>query len=232
MGESKMTIAVLSWNARETLTQSLESYREFGLDQLDDEKIIYFQEISEEDIAIAHNFGYKWIGSTDNVGIAEGYKALVEEATGEFFLFLENDWKLLRDPKSEFTKAQKAIKFYGADIVRLRDRKNPGNPLWTRQFEGHEEERPTHLLDSIHWTEDPTKFDAIIRMGNTDMFLTTSKYANWTNNPHMAYTDFLRENIVPHLGSGDLERDIQSWWEKQEFTVAQGEGLFTHVRID
>lgn len=231
-----MTIAILSWGSPLTLTQSLQSYADFGLDQLDDERIIYFQEISEQDIDIAHKFGYKWIGSIDNVGIAEGYRRLLEEATGEFFLFLENDWKLIEDPAPQILEAQKYLHLHRVDLFRFRHRTNPGAPLWTRQFEGHEMEHPTHLLDSIHWT-DPSNFWPIMLIDKfiptiNEWYFTTAQYANWTNNPHMAYTKFLRDNVAPRLGNGDLERDIQSWWEQQEFTVVQGNGLFTHDRID
>lgn len=233
-----MTIAVLSYGSPLTLTQSLQSYADFGLDQLDDERIIYFQEITDIDIGIARKFGWKWVGSRENVGIAEGYHRLLEEATGEFFLFLENDWRLIEEPKSQIEEAQRLIQEDRVDLVRFRHRKNPGHPLWTRQFEGKEEERMTHLLDSVHWTDpDPNRFWQIRKISDftptvNDWYWTMSPYANWTNNPHMAYTKFLRNNVVPHLGTGDLERDIQSWWEQQDFTVAQGKGLFTHDRID
>ena len=229
-----MTIAILSWGSPETLTQTLQSYNEFGLDQLDEEKLIYFQEISGEDIETARKFGYKWIGSVENVGIAEGYKRLLDAATGEFFLFLENDWRLIEHPTLQIVDAENILYEDQMDIFRFRHRDIPGHPLWTKQFEGHEIEHPTHLLDSIHWT-DPDKFEQINRYKGVQTFnewyWTTSKYANWTNNPHMAYTDFLRR-VAPHMGNRDLEADLQSWWEQQDFRVAQSNGLFTHDRID
>lgn len=226
-----MTIAVLSWGAHKTLTQSLESYREFGLDQLDDEKIIYFQQISQEDIDIAHRFGYKWIGSMDNVGIAEGYKRLVEEATGEFFLFLENDWLLLEDAKESIIDGQFILKQREANVIRYRHRRFPGHPLWTSQFEGTEEDHPTHLLDSVHWTETPENFKGISK-GFLGYYYAKATHANWTNNPTMIKTNFIKKYILPRI-TGDIEHSLQEWWEQQNWIyVAQGEGLFTHSRLD
>lgn len=223
-----MTIAVLSLGAERTLENSLSSYSRFGLCNYDTECIVLLQNGTKDQQSICYHYGFKPITIPVNLGIAQGYRRLLEEATGKFFLFLENDWELLRNPLEQLLEAKELIQD-GVDVVRFRDRENPGNPLWTRQFKDREYERKTHMLDSIHWT-DPDRFKEIDRVGN--FYVTSSMYANWTNNPHMAKTSFLIENILPRLGSGDLERDIQSWWEVQDFMVAQGEGLFTHNRLD
>jgi len=220
-----LTIAILSWGSHKTLRNTLDSYRNFGLDGA--EKLIFFQEISSTDIAIAEEYGYLWMGEVQNIGIAEGYRALVEHATGDLFLFLENDWELIEQPWPQFLEAKRLLREGTIDIARFRHRQQPGYPLWTRQFEGDELSRPEHLLDSIHWT-DPDKFDQIQKGGN--WYITTAQYANWTNNPHMARTDFLRNEILPRL-QGDIERSLQDWWQQQAFIVAQSEGLFTHNRI-
>ena len=39
-----MTLAMLSWGARKTLRNTLESYKKYGLLDLDAEKLIFFQE--------------------------------------------------------------------------------------------------------------------------------------------------------------------------------------------
>jgi hypothetical protein len=220
-----MTIAILSWGSHKTLINTLESYKKFNLN--DTEKLIFFQEISKRDIEIAEEYGYLWQGDLENVGIAEAYKALVEHATGELFLFLENDWELLEPPEQQLAEASRLLLDNTIDIARFRHRQHPGNPLWTRQFEGNEMSRPEHLLDSIHWTN-PDKFESVQKGGQ--WYITTAEYANWTNNPHMARTDFLRKEIVPRL-SGDIEKSLQEWWQQQSFVVTQGDGLFTHNRI-
>jgi hypothetical protein len=223
-----LTIGILSWRAHRTLVNTLESYKIFGLDLLAKEKIIYFQEQSVTDLSIASKYGYEAIGTKENLGIAAGYQALVERSTRPVFLFLENDWVLIDNPDRQLSRGWSFVESGIMDLIRYRHRKFPGNPLWTLQFQGREYDRPTHLLDSIHWT-DPSKFREITQ--SPDLFITTSMNANWTNNPHMARTEWLLENIVPRI-AGDIEGTLQEWWEQQLYMVGQGDGLFTHKRID
>jgi hypothetical protein len=234
LGAILLTIGVLSWGAYDTLKNTLESYERYKLPLYDPDRVIFFQEISEKDIKIAEWFGYKYIGAETNVGIAEGYKRLVAQASGTLFLFLENDWELVEYPSSALADVRFLISTNQADVVKLRHRAQPGNPLWTRQFENKEYNSPAHLLDSIHWKSDPSKFKEIERVEiyERSWYTTTSKYANWSNNPHMAKTQWLKNNILPQLGTGDIEKHMQLWWEQQDFKVAQGNGLFTHNRLD
>jgi len=228
-----MTIAILSWGYHETLINSLESYKKFGLDKLDEDKVIFFQEYSPGDADIAAEYGYDAFGSPENIGIAEAYKLLAAYASGEFFLFLENDWLLLEDATYAILDGEALLEIGAADLVRYRHRYEPGNPLWTKQFQGREYDRPTHLLDCVHWEEHPEKFTEIAELNSyTKWYRTTAKNANWTNNPHMARTEFIRSSIVPHLGGDNIERDLQSWWQKQDFKVIQGKGLFKHERTN
>ena len=224
-----MTIAVLSWGSHKTLTQSLKSYQKYGLDTLDEDRVIFFQEYSEEDKAIAEEFNWESIGSPTNIGIAEAYKLLVAFATDDLFLFLENDWELIEKPHKQISEAADLLKNHEADVIRLRHRDNPGEPLYSRQFKGHENTSPQHMLDCVHWDKHPENFAQIEKIGN--WYLASSRYANWTNNPTMFRTGFLREFIVPRM-SGDIEKAIQPWWAQNDFYVMQGQGLFTHNRID
>ena len=226
-----MTIAVLSWGAHQTLINTLQSYEDNGLD--DSQKLIFFQEISKDDIQIAEFFEYDYIGEKTNIGIGQALRRLVDEATGDFFLFLENDWENtnLENTVQIIHRSLFLLETNNTDVVRLRSRNNPGHPLWTRQFEGREYDRPEHLLDCVHWESDPTRFPEITEV-LPGWYRTTSKNANWTNNPTMFRTDWLRKHILPRLGGeNDVEKNIQSWWQTQEFKVMQGEGLFTHNRV-
>lgn len=226
-----LTIAILSWGAHRTLKNTLDSYKTFGLDKLADQRIIYFQEISQEDRHIAEKYGYDYIGTDGNVGIAVAYKRLVEKSASEFFLFLENDWVLLEPAKDEIEKGIKILEYGHADVVRYRHRRFPGSPLWTLQFKGNEQERPTHVLDAVHWTETPENLEGIQR-GHLGYYYASAANANWTNNPTMFRTAWLKRVVLPYLGTRDIEVDFQSRWETMDwFIVAQGNGLFTHRRI-
>ncbi len=244
-----MTIGILSWGAEKTLKNTLESYTYYELTKQDEQCIVLLQEGTSEQEGICRYFGWTPVTIPGNIGIAQGYKRLVEMATGEYFLFLENDWKLIDWPSVGLMFGQNLLGNNKADIIRYRHRTNPGSPLWTRQFRGREYDRPSHLLDSLHWSYPPTfpeitsesfKYhmlssiddEPIVQNKTMDWYITSAQYANWTNNPHMAKTQFLKDNILPRLGSRDLELDIQDWWQEQDFKVAQSDGLFTHERID
>jgi hypothetical protein len=255
MGSQKLgdnvTIAVLSWGANETLFNSLHSYSLFNLG-VGEQKIVLLQEGTEAQEAICRSFGYTPFSIPQNIGIARGYEYLLNLADEKYFLFLENDWELIADPEPSIMLGIYMLQQSATDIVRYRHRTNPGEPLWSRQFAGREYDRPEYLLDSLHWVDDPAKFpdishqsfkyqqynmdynsmDPVVQEKKMEFFCTTAPYANWTNNPHMALTDFLRREIMPRLGTGDLEKDIQAWWQQQPFKVCQSDGLFTHNRLD
>ena len=226
-----LTIGVLSWGAHYTLRNTLESYRFWGLDKLADQKIIWFQEISEEDIMIAQMYGWDYDGSSTNIGIAGGYKELVARATGSLFLFLENDWRLIQNPEIQIITGAVLLEAGATDVVRYRSRKYPGNPLWTLQFKGNELSRPEHLLDCLHWEEHPEKFPQIHKLPY-GWYRTDARYANWTNNPTMFRTDLLKSIVLTSLWNGDGEKSIQGFWQEQsQIKVMQGDGLFEHYRI-
>ena len=230
-----LTIGVLSWGAHNTLINTLESYKFRGLDKLADQRIIWFQEMSPVDIEIAKAYDYEYAGSPDNIGIAGGYRELVERATGSLFLFLENDWELIENPHIQIAVGAACLSTCATDVVRYRHRLNPGHPLWTSQFRGNEMSRPEHLLDSVHWEEHPEKFVTdygyhpieSLPMG---WYITDSRFANWTNNPTMFRTSWIK-NLSNRFGGADVERDLQTWWQEQPFNIMQGDGLFTHNRI-
>lgn len=226
-----MTLAVLSWGAHRTLINTLESYKTFGVKE--SENIIWFQEITNTDKQIADKYGFKYYGSKDNVGIAQAYKELVEKATEDTFLFLENDWVAL-ESGDRLNYGRELLYSGRADVVRFRHRRYPGAPLWTLQYQGDEMEKPSHLLDAVHWTTHPHfDFKGYIQEDfDTGFYVASSKNANWTNNPTMFRTEWLLDNIVPRLGRRDIEVDIQEWWEQQDFLVAQDNvGIFMHKRI-
>jgi len=230
-----MTLAILSWASHQTLRNTLESYKRYGLDTLDDDKVIFFQEITKEDKAIAKEFGYDCFGSPENIGIAEAYKLLVAYASDEHFLFLENDWELIESPIAQLYQARYLLGLDGAsrnllDVARLRHRKNPGAPLWSRQYEGNELAAPQFLLDSVYWKENPEELPNITKIEN--WYFTSANNANWTNNPTICRTEWLREYVVPYI-SDDIEKSFQAEWSTRKVTiVGQSDGLFTHNRLD
>jgi hypothetical protein len=230
-----LTIGVLSWKSHKTLRNTLQSYEIYGLTELADEKIIFFQEIAQEDIDIANEFGYKAIGSPTNIGIAGGYKELVSNATGSLFLFLENDWVLIEEAQTQIVTGAALLAVGGVDMVKYRHRILPGAPLWSAQFAGNEMSRPEYLLDSLHWLDNPDQLVTDygyypIKKLPYGWYIADSRFANWTNNPTMFNTRWIK--AMSYQFDGDIERGLQGKWQQYPMAmVAQGDGLFTHNRI-
>jgi len=228
-----MTLAILSWGAHQTLVHTLTSYQKYGLDLWDEDRVIFFQEYSKKDKEIAKEFGYESFGSPENIGIAEAYKLLVNYASGDIFLFLENDWELIEVPHALIGQGKYLLEKEFIDVARFRHRKNPGSPLWSRQYAGNETApgAEQYLLDAVFWMDEPQKsLPQIDKINN--WFIAPAANANWTNNPTMFRTEWLREIILPRI-TGDIEVALQGWWREQEYIlVGQSDGLFTHNRLD
>ena len=76
MSKLPISVGILSWNAPQTLVETLTSYfeREF-LHNVNDVCIL-FNEVSEEDKKVAEHFGIPYIGKETNIGIGKGFKEL------------------------------------------------------------------------------------------------------------------------------------------------------------
>lgn len=238
MEKLPISICILSWNNLKTLSNTLKSYKKNGLLSLSDDITILFQEASFEDIALANKFNIKYIALTENIGIGKGFIKLAEQTKYENILFLENDWELVENSKTTFNRLQSGLEFLyrGYDVVRYRSRKSPGHPLYSLVHKGNELEyfddwhqcTSPHLLESLHWLDPSVQFpDKIQKEG--EYFTTTSRWANWTNNPFMIKKEFYLKTILQFAGDSiSFEKNIAYWWARQTFKIAQGEGLFTH----
>jgi hypothetical protein len=231
-----LSIGILSWGSHATLRNTLESYKEHGLLKQAAQIFIFFQEFCKEDAQIAGDYGISAYGASQNIGIANGYKTMLNIVEHPYYMFLENDWELKVDNSEGQLKQGIDLLNNSVDFVKYRSRLYPGNPLWSRQWAGGQEiNHPEHLLECIHWRTnksiDKNFSDYLTNIGN-GWYRTTSRYGNWTNNPHLVKIDWLKKYIVPKLGTRDIERDLQPWWRNQEFIVAQGDGMFTHYRLD
>ncbi|MGU3374201.1 hypothetical protein [Chryseobacterium sp. M5A1_1a] len=238
MEKLPISICILSWKTGKTLKNTLKSYSKFGLLNMAEDIVILFQEVNEEDKKLADQYKIRYIGLQDNIGIGKGMKMLAENAVCENILFLEHDWELIEDQKTVFTQLKSGQEMLdnGFDVIRYRSRENPGYPLISIRHKGNEldyyddwhECTSPHLLESLHWLDPAVDFpDKIQKQG--EYFITTSRWANWTNNPYLVKRKFLLETIIPFSGeTASLERNIASWWVKQNFRIAQGQGLFMH----
>ncbi len=234
----KFSIGILTWKSYDTLRNTLESYRNNGLLQLTDDIILFAQEATAQDAELAAEFGINTvIAKSKNVGIGPAFNEMFERAQYDKVMILENDWVLIEDKATTEKVIKQTVEVLG-DVVhfaRLRHVKQPGDPLYTRQFAGREMDSPEHLLDSIHWLGDDLKYEYPDKIGEINGFLfTDSEFGNHTNNPFMCTKEFYNTHIKPYTGEGiELEGKIREYWQKAHHVVAHHKiGLFKHFRID
>lgn len=239
-----ISVGILSWNSRVTLENTLVSYRKNGLFNIVDDVCILFQEASKEDRELAKKYNIPYIALDKNVGIGRGFVMLCEQADNPHVLLLEHDWELTEsyiDTRNRLKEALDMLKG-DTDVVRLRSRRNPGFPLYSYEsYFGNELNHydkdldliSPHLIDAVHWVQHPDQvFEGKI-FSEKGHYVTTSRWANWTNNPCLHRRDFYIELVGWFADKGMLlEPEISHWWARQQFKVAVGEGLFTHNDIE
>lgn len=238
-----ISIGILAWNSGQTLVDTLKTYYENGLLDIATDVTILFQEISQQDYEIANHFKLNFIGMQENIGIGNAFIKLTEFAKTENVLVLEHDWNLIENKDITYDRLKSGLDLMDSDnvdVVRYRHRRDPGSPHYSFKYQGREldyydaeiECTSPHLLDCVHWTENPDiKFSDYIykKLG---YYITTARYGNWTNNPCIYKKQFYLDTVKKFAGSGiELEGNISKWWATQSNLVAHGEGLFKHVDL-
>ena len=63
-----------------------------------------------------------------------------------------------------------------------------------------------------------------------NMWILESKYANYTENPCIYSREWYIKNLYEYnkISNRGAEVNVQNFWEKQNFNVGLGEGIFTH----
>ncbi|MEJ2064499.1 MAG: hypothetical protein P8X74_14690 [Reinekea sp.] len=244
-GKLPITIGILSWKSKQSISNTLNSYSKNRLFDIVSESIIFLQEASNEDIEAVNNYSLKTITTKNNIGIGKAFLELASVAQHPYIILLEHDWELVENAESTKRHLQEAINLieeHNVDCIRLRHRKKFGFPHYSViRYRGKELDffdpwiklTHPHLLDSVHWTKNPSELwpDKINRL--EDFFVCSSRYGNWTNNPCIFKKNFYSEVVRDFAGEGiELEEKISYWWARQNFKVAQGRGLFRHRDID
>lgn len=238
--QQDITIAVLSWRQPRTLRHSLESYKRQGLLDMVQEKVIFFNECTSEDRRIAARYGFKVLGSKRNIGIAKAFQELVKAASCRYFLFLENDFMLVENEgicEKELLAAIAALDD-GISCVRLRHQHHYGDPnYWLQKvWDGRKNLEEANLNAAYLFDEPDRYYGEITRkeyLGRT-FFVADSSISNFTNNPCVYKTDFLKKHFLKHeFGEFDnLEDNVKEWWQSAGLQVAQGRGLFKHHPLE
>jgi len=251
MNKLPISIGILSWHSGQTLIDTLFSYYQNGLFDIVNDITILFQEVTDQDKQIANHFSLPYIGLDQNIGIGAGLLKLAENANSQNILLLEHDWKLVENKETTYERLLSGIDLLNEDFttIKYRHREHPGYPLFTlNAYKGNELNHyddvidliSPHLLDSLHWLDPSIQFpDKIQKYKN--YFITTSRWANWTNNPCMYKKEFYMDYISKFkinekssnkyntpIGQITSEGEVSFDWSRQNFKIAQGEGLFKH----
>jgi len=160
-----ITIGYLSWKRQNILNQTLMSHKTNGLFDLikPENRIIFFQEITNDDILIANNFQCNYIGDIENAGILNAFIKLIENCNTKYFIFCENDWYLYENKYNTNKLLFDCVALLDnniCDIIKLRHRKYPGLPLYSIPLDINDWKCQNvsgfpYKLESLHWLENP-----------------------------------------------------------------------------
>ncbi|MDR1498803.1 MAG: hypothetical protein LBS34_00755 [Rickettsiales bacterium] len=119
-----VSLGILSWKSHITLRKTLETYKRNDLFSLFDQNVIYFNEISDDDIKIANEFGLEYRGTSKNLGILGGTEELAKNMRSEYLLLLQNDCVLVdgEDIRGQLERGIDMLSSEKVDIMRLRHR--------------------------------------------------------------------------------------------------------------
>lgn len=238
-----LTLGILTYNAPNTLERTLKGYFDKKLNSYIKEFLLYINpsRFSEQNVELAKNFGIKYHLADQNKWIGPAFKWIAESTESETILFLEDDFFLIEENEEKIFKildtAVSFLKKEETDVVRLRSRRNAGNPLYSSWFAGQEHQCMTHLAECVHWRDNPDlDFPGYCQKISEDpvWYRFSSKNANFTNNPCIYRKEFYKTHIMPTycLDNTDIETAATNWWSAQDFKVIAGDGLFCHDRLD
>jgi hypothetical protein len=254
-----ITLGILCWKSFQTLRNTLNSYKINGLFDFV-KPVIYFQERTPECDAIAAEYGITDImGSQENTGIIHAFVELVNKSTTAYFIFAECDFELVHPKEKTSAVLDESIKLLtekNVDLVKLRDRKNPGEPLGSKNFvpgtHAEIQNKPINpnfqwKLESLHFLDMPEKsfpgvFD-IVTFSQDPWYICDDKHNMWSNNIFIAKVSWLKEKVLSILASRPLNKNGKNddKFSRMEGLLgaqlkgnryAAGHGLFKHNRLD
>tara|TARA_B100001027_G_C16206519_1_gene303080 strand:- start:164 stop:964 length:801 start_codon:yes stop_codon:yes gene_type:complete len=261
MSKLSFSIGILSWKGYDSLENSLNSYKKNGLSNMTNYKYLCLPEYTEEGIKIAKKYNYKPILARENLGILGGFKKLAEEMPKGPILLLENDLELIENKNETFLQLQKSIRLMNEHRliqVRLRSRKNPGEPFvglgkyknyWSDNIISKIKRilRPLKarklIGTSVYCLENPDKihYDFIKKICN-GFYIVPSSILTWANLAILVDRDVYLEKIIKKAEQTKSKKNINgfknieielnnSWWRKKKFKILITPGLFKHNRL-
>ena len=205
---NQITIGYLSWKRLGILEQTLKSHKENGLFDIIPPKnrIIFFQEISQQDRNIANKYGLNMLGNKENIGILNAFIELVENCKTKYFIFCENDFLLLKNDyeiSKTINDVCKILENNHYVQIKLSNYKNPGflyitgGEEWLKQDQSNFK----YKVESLSWIPNPKEFypNVNILNYNYEWFQFESQDQYWSNHIYACNTNYLKEIVIPIL---------------------------------
>ena len=261
MNKIDFSIGILSWKGYDSLENSLFSYKKNGLSSMTNHKFICLPEYSDEGIHLAKKYDYTPILVKENLGILRGFKILAKEMPKGPILLLENDLELVENKKETYSQLQKSINLLNEHRpiqVRLRSRKNPGEPFvglkkyksfWSDNIISRTKRclRPFKakrlIGTSTYYHKEPDKIHPdVVKKIDNNFYLVNSSVLNWANLATLVDRDVYLETIIKKAEQTTSTKDINgfknieielnnSWWRNNKFKIIIAPGLFKHNRL-
>jgi len=241
---NQITIGYLSWKRNKILTQTLNSHNNNGLFDIipPQNRTIFFQEIHKTDIITATKYHCNYFGDNNNIGILNGFIKLVESCKTEYFIFCENDWYLVENKDTTNKIIDDCINLLHsnqADIIKLRSRKSPGNPLYSRPTNVNEWLSQNYSgfpykLESLSWLNEPNKtYNNLLDEydGNYKWYITSLKHQSWSNNVFICKTCYLHDIILPLLKT-DIVKNLENYTGLEDILVKYNNYIEINSYID
>ncbi len=258
-----LSVGVLSWKAHATLRATLATLA--PLRDAAGEAVVFFNEITDADRAIAREFGFRPEGSRENLGILGGTLGLVRSLHGDEAIALQNDNPLRADAETmsrRLAEARGILAAGKADIVRLRDRFEPGfsdAPKFLRYWPGEDGRdtlarrlrrllRPAKALRMAGRApavlKDPAAAFPRIFSRCGDAFTASCRYVDYTDQPYLARRRLMLEllewadahkegtSTLNGLYVPEIVLNGSGRWRRLGLTVAVSDGIFAHARLD
>jgi len=225
----EITIGYLSWRRHNILEQTLKSHQENGLFNIipPQNRIIFFQEISEKDKQIADKYELQIRGSKENIGILNAFIRLVENCKTKYFIFCENDFLLMSDDYNLQKSIDDMCRILDCDPyaqVKLSNSKSPGF-LYVKGGEEwlkHDQSNYKYKVESLSWIPDPKNFYKNMKTinYNYEWFVFNSGDQNWSNHIYACNTSYLENVILPLLRHNrDNNKDLDIRYQGLEDTL-------------
>ena len=114
---SSVSALILTWNKPHVLENTLQSYERHGLEM---DKVGFLQGNNKEEREIAKKYNCRIMSADSNIGILPALAQMVQAASSDYVIFLENDWELMESPQEHLNQAIQHINNGDFDLCNLK----------------------------------------------------------------------------------------------------------------